>query len=131
MIDNLTNRIFVLLISVIFVVSTSCTDYHLINPESDSLMRDVIVGDKVRIATKDDGVLKLKVLEIGEESLLGDNLETRVVDAQTLQFSEILKLEKGEFNTGKTVGLALGIVVGIPMLVTLYQLGWFVRHAGD
>jgi len=86
-------------------------------------MKNVKVGDKVRITTKGDSILKLKIIEISEESLLGDNLETPSVDTQTLQFSEILKLEKREFNTGKTVGL-LGILVGIPALLALLWYGF-------
>ena len=123
MVDARVGKPFVLFVSSIFLLNTSCTSYYLIDAEPHSVMENIRPGDTVRVTATGDSVFDLRVVEIREESLTGDDLQRPSLEKQTtLQFSEIVQVEKKRINTAKTVGLSVGILAGVAaVLAILYR----------
>ena len=100
--------------------STSCTTTRVIKSQPDTVQNELKKGDVVKITTKSGVILKIKVVNIGSELIIGDKVrdDHRLLKNgrnQQILFSEIAKIEKTSFSVGKS----LGATIAMPWLLLL------------
>ena len=110
------------------LILSACTSSKLLRSEYSSdteesrafIAKNLQLGDHVKIITNDGRQLKFKVREINSEAIIGDN--------QQVLFSEIARLEKEQFDLGKSIGQTAGIltivytIVAILTVILIFQL---------
>ena len=106
-------------ISSILITSlllTSCTSSKLLRSEYSSdneqtrlfITKHLNEGDRVKIITTDGRTLDFKVREINSEAIIGEE--------QQVLFSEIARMEKRQFDAGKSFILVSTIAGGTIVL---------------
>jgi len=64
--------------------------------------------------------LQLKILEITDEAIIGDDQGLLARNKRTIPINEISNLEKKQISAGKTAGLITGIVAGVIAIPLIY-----------
>jgi len=103
-----------LLIAVLTVGLVGCTTRTPLRfDDAADLRTAVAAGDTVRIETRDGRVIKTKVVEVTEDSLVGSDA--------TVRLDDILTIEQVQLSKGKTAlaGLGTATVVAAVVIVTL------------
>ncbi len=102
------------------LILSSCTSGKLLRSEYSSdtektrafITKNLHPGDRVRIITTDGRQLKFKVQKIDSQAIIGDK--------QQVAFSEIARLEKSQFNAGKT--MVLVVIMGTIAVAVLFTI---------
>ena len=106
----------VLLISSCFLV-TSCATTRVTsfpNEQTPNVQPDVAVGNTVRATINTGEVREFKVTAMEADALVGKNIR--------IPYKELRFLEVKKMSTWRSVGLALGIVVGVATALFVYLI---------
>lgn len=120
MINNVIGQWLVALVAIAFLFSISCANYTVIKAQQPSLQDNLKEGDIVRVFTKDGRDLQLRILDITDEAIIGDDQRLLARNKKTIAIDEISSLEKKQLSAGKTAGLVAGILVGAIALPLIY-----------
>ncbi len=116
------NKLIALLVSMALIVSVSCTN-HKVRPIQSTLpqekIRDIKIGDTVKITTYAGEQYKFKVEVISKENIEGEG--------HIVPIAEIESIKKVRF-TGQRILAAVGIIA---LLVLLVWLGSNSESTGD
>ncbi len=119
---NAQNKLIALLVSMALIVSVSCTT-HKVRPIQSTLpqekIRDIKIGDTVKITTYAGEQYKFKVEAISKEAIEGEG--------HIVPIAEIESIKKVRF-TGQRILAAVGIIA---LLVLLVWLGSNSKSTGD
>lgn len=98
------------LVCAILVITwlSACTSLQPVYPAPDIIVQQVRAGDFVRVATHDGDTIEFKVLKIDTRKLVGKE--------QSVAYQDILQLEVKRIDSGETLWLLGGIVLGFTML---------------
>lgn len=98
------------LVCAILVITwlTACTSLQPVYPAPDIIVQQVRAGDFVRVATHDGDTIEFKVLKTDTRKLVGKD--------KSVAYQDILQLEVKRIDSGETLWLLGGIVLGFTML---------------
>lgn len=113
------------------LILSACTSGKLLRSEYSSdteqsrtfITKNLHPGDRVKIITNDGRQLKFKVREISSEAIIGDN--------HKVLFSEITRLEKMQFDLGKSIGQTVGVLQIVYLVVGILTLYLFIQLIND
>jgi len=106
---------------IVILLITGCTTLKPVEMSPEQLHARISAGevlnegDKVKIVTTDGKIHQFEVTDINDTSIVGDDVEVRIVD--------IVALETREFSGGKTAALVGGSYVALGMLIALAVSG--------
>lgn len=120
MVNNFIAKVLIGLVALAYLVSTACANYHVLKTQQPSLRDNLKEGDIVRVVTNDGSALQLKILEITDEAIIGDDQGLLARNKRTIPINEISNLEKKQISAGKTAGLITGIVAGVIAIPLIY-----------
>ena len=95
-------------IFLIAALLSACTSLQPVYPAADIIENQVRAGDYIRVATRNDGLLKFKVKEVGADKLIGED--------QAVAYKDIEQIEVKRYDAKKTVLLLGGLLVGVVLL---------------
>lgn len=98
-------------------LASGCTTFKSLAPaDAQSAQSLIKPGDEIRLTTKDGKVREFTLKEVTARQLVGQN--------ESVNLTEISKIERREFSTGKTVTLAIASVIILGMLTASSSGGW-------
>ena len=115
--DNPVGKILIWMVIAAFLFTTSCTTTRVIKAQPDTVQNELKNGDFVKIITKDDGRIGLRIDSIGSESMIGwviSSSEARwhTGPQQEILFDEIAVIEKTDGSAVKTI-----VLISIPIIL--------------
>lgn len=99
---------------------SGCHTIQIIPPDSKSITETLRPGDLVRMTMRDGHAFNLRLKEITEHSITGEEeREQLYVETAPIALTDIAQIDRREFSHWKTAGLivALGITAGL--IITL------------
>ena len=96
---------------------SGCTTLKPVNlAEPQSIRSQIKPGDELQLTTRDGKVRELRLNEMTEKQLVGEN--------EKLNISDITEIERREISTGKTLTLVVLSVLIIGILTASSSGGW-------